>query len=95
MPPETIDVTTLEDLKHRAVERAETLGHRLQPFRAAKQDPLCYVSFCHACRQMVIVSLEHTPSTEHTGALYGYALEARCLGSAVEHGEPAAVSHGR
>lgn len=77
MFPDTIDQTTLEDLKHQANSRAGDLGHQLGPFRTAKQDPLCYVSFCVDCRQMVIVSLEKT-SDDREGALYGYALEARC-----------------
>ncbi len=85
MPPQSVDPGTLEDLKRQAIGRAETLGHRLQPFRAAKQDPLCYVSFCHDCRQMVIVSLEHAGSNQPTGELYGYALEARCASHPAEH----------
>jgi hypothetical protein len=82
VPPETIDPGTLDDLKRQAIGRAETLGHHLQPFRAAKQDPFCYVSFCCDCRQMVIVSLEG--ARDRPGALYGYALEARCAGHTVE-----------
>ncbi len=95
MPPQSIDVTTLEDLKRQAIGRAEALGHRLQPFRTTKHDPLCYVSFCDGCRQMVIVSLEHVPSSDHAGTLYGYALEARCAAHTVEHAEAVAASHGR
>ncbi len=72
MPPYTVDAITLDDLKRQAIERAEGLGHRLQPFRGAKNDRRSVVSFCADCRQMVIVSLEDG------GALYGYALEARC-----------------
>ena len=72
----TLDPIALEDLKRQAIARAERLGHRLQPFRAAKHDPLCHVSFCGECRQMVIVSLEGV--AERAGTLYGYALEARC-----------------
>ncbi len=77
MPLSTTDTVTLEDLKRQAVERAENLGHRLEPFRAAKRDPSCYVSFCNQCRQMVIVSFEERPADDQR-ALYGYALEARC-----------------
>ncbi len=77
--PLTIDAEVFEDLKREAIARAENLGHRLQPFLGAKHDPLCYVSFCNECRQMVIVSLDDG-SDEHKGALYGYALEARCQG---------------
>jgi hypothetical protein len=84
---------TLEDLKRQAIGRAETLGHRLEPFRAAKQDPLCHVSFCHDCRQMVIVSLENAGS--QPGALYGYALEARCANHATEHAQPLASAQTR
>ncbi len=79
MAPQTIDAEVLEDLKREAITRAENLGHRLQPFLGAKHDPLCYVSFCNECRQMVIVSLEHG-GEDHKGALYGYALETRCQG---------------
>ena len=94
MPPQTIiDPGTLEDLKRQAIGRAETLGHRLQPFRAAKHDPLCYVSFCHECRQMVIVSLEC--SGDRPGALYGYALEARCARHADEAEHGLATAHPR
>ncbi len=78
MPQSTVESTTLEDLKRQAVERAENLGHRLEPFRAAKRDPSCYVSFCNQCRQVVIVSLEERPADDQR-ALYGYALEARCV----------------
>jgi hypothetical protein len=84
VPPQSIDPATLEHLKRQATGRAETLGHRLQPFRAAKHDPLCYVSFCRDCRQMVIVSLQQADSPR--GALYGYALEARCASQDAEHG---------
>jgi hypothetical protein len=80
VPLQTIDPAALEDLKRQAIARAEHLGHRLQLFRTAKHDPLCYVSFCNECRQMVIVSLEG--GEEHRGTLYGYALEARCAARA-------------
>ncbi len=79
MAPQTIDPETLDHLKREATTRAEALGHRLQVFRTAKQDPLCHVSFCADCRQMVIVSLEHIDDP-HNRAFFGYALEARCPG---------------
>ena len=85
MPPQPIDTAALDHLKRQAIGRAETLGHRLQPFRAAKQDPLCYVSFCHDCRQMVIVSLEHDSPR---AAFYGYALEAPCARQDADHKQP-------
>ena len=91
MPPQSIDPGTLEDLKRQAIGRAEAVGHHLRPFRAAKQDPLCYVSFCHDCRQMVIVSLADARGSQPgAGVLYGYALEARCTSHATE--EAALVS---
>jgi hypothetical protein len=77
VPPCTVDAITLDDLKRQAIERAESLGHRLQPFRGAKNDRRSAVSFCADCRQMVIVSLEDG------GVLYGYALETRCSVHAV------------
>ncbi len=77
MTPATLDPVTLEALKSQAIARADDLGHRLEPFRTAKHDPLCYVSFCNACRQMVIVSLKK----EGAAHLYGYALEAPCPAS--------------
>ncbi len=86
MPPQSIDPATLDELKQQAVERAERLNHRLEPFRTAKHDPLCYVSFCSDCRQMVIVSLESRVDADR-GALYGYALEAPCAVSRDEHRE--------
>ncbi len=86
MPPQSIDPVTLEDFKHQAVERAERLNHRLEPFRTAKHDPLCYVSFCTDCRQMVIVSLDGR-TEDDKGALYGYALEAPCVVTRDEHHE--------
>jgi hypothetical protein len=91
VPPQSIiDAGTLEDLKRQAIGRAEALGHRLQPFRAAKHDPLCYGSFCHDCRQMVIVSLERFDGPR--GAFYGYALEARCASQTVKGKEPSLAS---
>ena len=78
--PQTIDPVTLDDLKRRASARAADLGHRLEPFRTARHDPLCYVSFCAACRQMVIISLQKA-ADDQTGGLYGYALEAPCAAS--------------
>ena len=83
MPPQSIDPATLDHLKHQAVERAARLNHRLEPFRTAKHDPFCHVSFCTDCRQMVIVALAPRPEDDQ-GALYGYALEAPC---AVSRGE--------
>ncbi len=80
MRPQLIDPETLDHLKREATTRAEALGHRLQTFRTAKHDPLCYVSFCADCRQMVIVSLEHIDNP-HDRTLFGWALEARCAGS--------------
>lgn len=77
MAPQTIDPVSLDDLKRAAIARADTLGHRLEPFRTAKHDPLCCVSFCTACRQMVIVSIEKD-CDDRSGGLYGYALEAPC-----------------
>ncbi len=79
MAPQTADPITLHDLKTQATARAADLGHRLEPFRTAKHDPLCYVSFCTACRQMVIVSLQK--EGDGSGRLYGYALEAPCAAS--------------
>lgn len=86
MPPHTMDRTTLEGLKRQAIERAAHLSHRLEPFRTAKHDPLCYVSFCADCRQMVIISLEHGDRDgDDRGALYGYALEAPCAAHSDGH----------
>ncbi len=90
MSPETIDIVTLDDLKRQAVARAVDLGHRLEPFRTAKHDTLCYVSFCTGCRQMVIVSLQDREQ-ERAGRLYGYALEAPCQAPAGNRSELAAA----
>jgi hypothetical protein len=79
VPPQSVDPETLDHLKREATTRAEALGHRLEAFRTAKHDPLCHVSFCADCRQMVIVSLEHVDNPRDR-ALFGYALEAQCLG---------------
>lgn len=87
MPPQAAGVATVEDLKRQAVERAETLGHHLEPFRTAKRDPSCFVSFCNHCRQMVIVSLDERPDEQ--GVFYGYALEARCAAVEANRREPA------
>lgn len=76
------DVETLDGLKRTAQARAERLGHRLQTFRTAKHDPLCSVSFCSACRQMVIVSLAQRGAER--GALFGYALETPCAGAGAD-----------
>ena len=84
MAVQTIDPVTLDDLKRQAIARAGDLGHQLEPFRTAKHDPLCYVSFCTACRQMVIVSVQK-PAADQTGGLYGYALEAPCAASSGGH----------
>ncbi len=84
------DVATAEDLKRQAIERAETLGHHLEPFRAAKRDPSCYVSFCNQCRQMVIVALDERGG--ENGLFYGYALEARCGVAEAHRHDPASPS---
>lgn len=94
LPPHTIDRSVLEDVKGQAVERAARFGHHLEPFRTAKHDPDCYVSFCVDCRQMVIVNIERHGKDE-TGALYGYALEAPCVAhSAADHRQVAAAVDG-
>ncbi len=80
-----IDVTTVDDLKRRAIGRAEDLGHQLGPFQTAKHDPSCHVAFCAQCRQMVIVSVAHASNDRRPGALYGYALEAPCAVAATHH----------
>jgi hypothetical protein len=72
------DADTLESLKQVAVARAEALGHHLQAFQAAKRDPLCCVSFCRDCRQMVLLSLAAPAGS--SSALLGYALVCRCEG---------------
>jgi hypothetical protein len=84
--PQAPDPDALESLKRTATARAEALGHHLQVFRAAKHDPLCYVSFCTACRQMVLLNVAPRPTDrhpsqpagEHRQCLFGYALEAPC-----------------
>ncbi len=92
MAPPTIDPVTLDDLKRQAITRAGDLGHHLEPFRTAKHDPLCYVSFCAACRQMVIVSLKKD-ADDHSGGLYGYALEAPCAAPGPGHRSDLASAH--
>ncbi len=93
LPPYAIDhdQSILDDLKGQAAERAARFGHRLEPFRTAKHDPDCYVSFCADCRQMVIVNIERHGADEN-GALYGYALEAQCAAHGVVHRASAAVA---
>ncbi len=82
MPLHATDVATVDALTRPAVERAETLGHHLEPFRAAKRDPSCFVAFCGHCRQMVIVALDERGG--ENSVFYGYALETRCA-AADEH----------
>ena len=95
MAPQPIDRATLDDLKRDALARAHALGHQLEPFRTARHDPLCHVSFCAACRQMVIVSLTQE-GEDRPGRLYGYALEAPCTASgAGRQSELAAAAHAR
>ena len=94
MPPQTIDPKTLDDLRSRAVSRAGDLGHRLEPFRTARHDPLCYVSFCTACRQMVIISLQKDGADPSRG-LYGYALEAPCPGPGAGRRSELVAAHTR
>ncbi|MGE5362357.1 MAG: hypothetical protein ACM3NQ_25355 [Bacteroidales bacterium] len=94
MLPQAPDPEALETLKRAATARAEELGHRLQVFRAAKQDPLCYVSFCTACRQMVLLNVTPRAADTHNAAhssdprqaLFGYALEAPCARAAADSG---------
>ncbi len=96
MPPQAPDPDALESLKHTATARAEALGHHLQVFRAAKHDPLCYVSFCTACRQMVLLNVAPRrderralpAANEHRQALFGYALEAPCAVNLAANGAP-------
>jgi hypothetical protein len=85
--PVLLEPRAIEELKREARSRAEGLGHHLQAFRSAKNDPVCHVAFCRDCHQMVAVSLE-----EDEPRFYGYALEAACSGSAVGSSVPAGTS---
>jgi len=75
------DFQLLDDLKSLAVDRASRQGHRLGVFRTSRNDPERYVSFCEACRHLVIIDLLPGPGVERR-RLYGYALEAGCAAHA-------------